>query len=401
MSGNKDDWNFKGDEEEELEQTIFENARETILFCIDAADYMQELSRGKKGSSNLHRALKCAVDFQKRKVLFSPNDSVGILLFNTKEHYGGVFDVKDHHYLLQPIQQINAPQIKDLMALVEEAEVDSTLLKKKFEPLNHAVPMATVFSCCVSVFRQCAPKTSVKRVFLITNNDKPPNKPHDISVANRTYLDLTDLGVSVVPFFLSNESNPFDLDRFYSGVLSDLYEAGNMEPVPDPILGFDQLLEEMRIRESVKRALFSAPLQFGEDFSIGVKGYGLIIEQKKPVARKYANVGQTMEETEAVTTYFDSEQQTVVTKDQMVYGFKGGDAAPKKGEEEEEEEEDAGQPRPSRKRQNFFTAAEIREFKTFGLEPGIKILGFKDKDTLRFHDNIKHSYFLYPNEQVR
>lgn len=33
--------------------------------------------------SNLHMALQCAVDVQKRKVLYGPQDSVGILLYNT------------------------------------------------------------------------------------------------------------------------------------------------------------------------------------------------------------------------------------------------------------------------------------------------------------------------------
>lgn len=31
---------------------------------------------------------------------------------------------------------------------------------------------------------------------------------------------------------------------------------------------------------------------------------------------------------------------------------------------------------------------------------GIKLLGFKDRDELRFEDNIKHSHFIYPNEMV-
>ena len=32
---------------------------------------------------------------------------------------------------------------------------------------------------------------------------------------------------------------------------------------------------------------------------------------------------------------------------------------------------------------------------------GLKLLGFKDRDQLAFEDNIKHSYFIYPDEMVR
>ena len=31
----------------------------------------------------------------------------------------------------------------------------------------------------------------------------------------------------------------------------------------------------------------------------------------------------------------------------------------------------------------------------------IKILGFQSPDRLSVHDNLKHSYFIYPNELVR
>jgi len=69
--------------------------------------------------------------------------------------------------------------------------------------------------------------------------------------------------------------------------------------------------------------------------------------------------------------------------------------------------------------QPFYTADEIKSFRTMGLEPGkispktssvslfidlqikgIKLLGFKDRGELRFEDNVKHSQFIYPDELV-
>jgi len=51
-----------------------------------------------------------------------------------------------------------------------------------------------------------------------------------------------------------------------------LYEMNTMDPVANPISGFDALMEEMRIRESTKRALFSIPLHLGDGLTIGIKG---------------------------------------------------------------------------------------------------------------------------------
>lgn len=70
----------------------------------------------------------------------------------------------------------------------------------------------------------------------------------------------------------------------------------------------------------------------------------------------------------------------------------------------------------------FYTSDEVRSFRTLGLEPGtyksllcdrdgpdiqltawlgIKLLGFKSRKELAFEDNIKHSFFIYPDEMVR
>jgi ATP-dependent DNA helicase 2 subunit 1 len=50
--------------------------------------------------------------------------------------------------------------------------------------------------------------------------------------------------------------------------------------------------------------------------------------------------------------------------------------------------------------QVFYTAEEVRSFRTLGLQPGIKLLGFKDRSELAFEDNVQHSTFIFPDETV-
>ena len=40
----------------------------------------------------------------------------------------------------------------------------------------------------------------------------------------------------------------------------------------------------------------------------------------------------------------------------------------------------------------------MRSLRTLDLEPGIKLLGFKDRSELTFEDNVRHSLFIYPDE---
>ena len=42
----------------------------------------------------------------------------------------------------------------------------------------------------------------------------------------------------------------------------------------------------------------------------------------------------------------------------------------------------------------------MRSLRTLDLEPGLKLLGFKDRSELAFEDNIRHSYFIYPDEDT-
>jgi ATP-dependent DNA helicase 2 subunit 1 len=45
----------------------------------------------------------------------------------------------------------------------------------------------------------------------------------------------------------------------------------------------------------------------------------------------------------------------------------------------------------------LFTPDELKEIRNFG-EPVLRILGFKPISTLRFWDNIRPSYFIYPSD---
>ena len=72
------------------------------------------------------------------------------------------------------------------------------------------------------------------------------------------------------------------------------------------ITRIDDLLEQMRIYEAPKRSYFSVTLNLSEGFTIGVKGYGLIIQSKRAGSYKYfAELGDRLEAVESKTAYVD------------------------------------------------------------------------------------------------
>lgn len=62
-----------------------------ILFCIDCSESMLELrdDSNREGVKTCHlfTALEAAMQVQKRKIIVGPNDSVGILVYNTVRLY--------------------------------------------------------------------------------------------------------------------------------------------------------------------------------------------------------------------------------------------------------------------------------------------------------------------------
>lgn len=67
---------------------MFETKRDVILFCIDCSESMLEPYDDPKyeesvKTCHLFTALEAAMQIQKKKIIIGPNDSVGIMLFNT------------------------------------------------------------------------------------------------------------------------------------------------------------------------------------------------------------------------------------------------------------------------------------------------------------------------------
>ncbi|KAJ7755905.1 SPOC like C-terminal domain-containing protein [Mycena metata] len=411
-----DDWNKIDEEEEELQDAShLESKKDVILFCIDCSESMLELREDpvyeNVQTCHAYAALDAAMQIQKKKVIVGPNDAVGILLFNTtrkaetSRNQGS--EIKRNCFVYQPIAPLSAPKIQELIQLLDAFREDPEDLRNNFPPMTDGkrVAMGDVFTSCNWVLRDGAPKTASKRVFLITDEDDPHSGPGSkqlVNSARTTLIDLTQSGVTVEPFFISTAEKPFDVSKFYSSVLlpNNLVDEDDIDqddpsvlPESISISRIEDLLAQMRFHEVPKRAQFSIPFEIAQGFTIGVKGYGLVTEQKKGAYKYFVDLGERMEVATVRTVYIDEDRQAEVDKTKMVYGMDVGAAA--------DDDDDTGGTRVVQPGQRpFYTAEDIRSFRTLGREPGVKLLGFKDRSELLFEDNIKHSQFIYPDEMT-
>ncbi|KAJ3886512.1 SPOC like C-terminal domain-containing protein [Lentinula edodes] len=396
-----DDWNrVDEDEEDELQDAAFFDAKkDVILFCIDCSPSMLALRPDPedetKMTSHLYAALNSAMNLQKRKVVTGPNDSFGILLFNTTRKpdtprtQGS--EIKKNMFLYQPI--------------VTAAQEDSDEIQKQFPPCDSPVAMGDVFTSCNWVIRDGAPKTATKRVFLITDEDDPHPLSKQLKISAQTTLeDLAQAGVIVEPFFIQSEDRRFDVTKFYSSVLQTNAFADDVDSDPSilnqsiSISRIEDLLSQMKFREVAKRALFNIPFELAKGLTIGVKGYGLVTEQKKGEYKYFVDLGDRLEAATVKTGQLDEDRQVEVDKSNIVYGMAVVGAAP--SNDDAEDDSMAATKVVKSGQRPFYTADEMRSFRTLGLEPGLKLLGFKPRDTIKFEDNVKHSLFLYPEENT-
>ncbi|KAH9169590.1 SPOC like C-terminal domain-containing protein [Lactarius sanguifluus] len=405
-----DDWN-KLDEEEEDElqdNSYFEKSHDVILFAIDCSPSMLALRDDPNyedaKTSHFLGALNAAVQIQKRKVIVGPYDSVGVMFYNTtrRNESGPGSEIKKGTYVYQPTSVINAPKILDLNQLINEARDNPDLLSEEYPPTDKHIPVGDLFTSCNWILRDGAPKSASKRVFLITDNDDPHpglHNPRLITSARTTLTDLLQAGVTVEPFFITSDDKSFNQHKFWTNVLvTDTSSEDDADLLPPSlsINRIEELLDQMRFYESTKRALFSIPFELAGGLVIGIKGYGLVSEQKRGAYKYFVDLGDKMEVVDSRTTYVDEEQEAEVDKGGVQFGMTLGATV----EDEDTEEHGFGTRSVGTGRRVFYTGDEVRSFRTLDLEPGLKLLGFKDRSELAFEDNVRHSIFIYPDEDA-
>ncbi|BGP25558.1 ATP-dependent DNA helicase II subunit 1 [Rhodotorula toruloides] len=416
--GRYEEWTagVDSDDEDDLQED-YRYTKDSILWCIEATPTMLEpmlvsssshpsdptptstaipatqanavVWKGAAAKSKMEECLRAAYAMMKRKVIASPKDHVGIVIWNTASSHG---DVGDNCYLLLPLQQISARNIRSLKDLLEKAEADESLLAKMFRPNEGQNVVANVFSLANNAFRELTPSAN-NRAYWVTDNDDPIKGVEQLfHVAKAKRKDLEDMKFHIETFFVPPTfDSHFDLNKFYGDVITlEADEEG--EGVAEPVVNLDLrtalegMITAMRTKESQKRVAFKIPFVLGKDLSIGIVGYNMIGEETKKLPTKVDLNTQGGQEVVSKTVYRDSETGAVLDKKDIKKYFQVGRDDFEKG---------------TKAAKIFFNESDVRKVKTLGRPPSLKLLGFKPREgNLRFWETVKHSYFIYPDEDA-
>ncbi|KAJ3325142.1 X-ray repair cross-complementing protein 6 [Boothiomyces sp. JEL0866] len=218
-------------------------------------------------------------------------------------------------------------------------------------------------------------KKNVKKFFyLITSNDEPFEDAREKTQINVKTEDIANAKISLEVIGIDKNLNQlFDYSKLFEQCTYFTY-PDEIEPEMKSVSvgeDFEELRTVFTIRETKTRTAFTIPFTIGQNITIGVKGYNVYLEKKKPNHTWLNPVDNTDIETK--TSLFCATTAKELSADDICYYYEFGGEKP------------------------VFTKEEIKNIKSVG-PPGLKLLGFRPIEDIKDKFNIKPSIFMVPDE---
>jgi len=233
-----DSWHYDDNAEEDTDSKILGGGKDAIIFLIDAASpEMHQVPDPGSSDTRLQVALKCVHTTLKKKILGSPNDVIGVLLYGTEKK----FQINDFEHL-SLVLPLETPEAKSIQAIENYTDDLKSLSQDvgEFDSANAANLHEALWQC-QSLFNNVTGKVSTRRIWLFTTNDDPhADSPHLRNQALKKGNDLKDTNITmdVIPFTAN-----FDYSKFYV----DIVELEESEMLPSNDMGTGYNLENCLI----------------------------------------------------------------------------------------------------------------------------------------------------------
>lgn len=171
----------------------------------------------------------------------------------------------------------------------------------------------------------------------------------------------------------------FDVRRYYADLISfeddDMVAMGGVQGMLDveaAHLRLQELLKRTRQKEYRKKVQGKCMFQITEGCQIGLNFFTMIMQARKPAVKQVnAENNQLLQPTVRIRC---QESDSVLYRNQI------GTFYPLGGEKVR------------------MTRKDMQQIKNFS-EGGMQLLGFKDRSYLKVYHNIRHSYFIFPDEK--
>ncbi|KAI9050629.1 hypothetical protein LZ554_005788 [Drepanopeziza brunnea f. sp. 'monogermtubi'] len=393
MGDSRPSWQTQDEEEEEeeLDENNYTTPNDAILFAIEVSSSMLAIppesddKKAEKDSPAL-AAIKCAYQIMTQRIISSPKDMMGVLLFGTEK---SKFQEDDSHsrgnityphcYLLSDLGIPSAEDVKQLRAISDGTDNAAGILAPSEEPVS----MANMLFCANQIFTTKAPNFGSRRLFIITDQDEPhATEKLARSQATVRAKDLYDLGVTIELFPISHPDHEFDRSKFYDDIIyRDPADGGDLPLAQTKLKSSGggisllmSLISDINSKQVAKRALFSGlPFEIGPGLTISVKGYNLLQKQKPARSCYIYEKGEELQMAVGVSEQVNADTSRRIDSSEIKKAYKFGGT------------------------QVLFTAEEQLKLKFFE-SPVLRIIGFKPQSMLPIWASVQKATFIYPSE---
>ncbi|KAG7388283.1 X-ray repair cross-complementing protein 6 [Phytophthora pseudosyringae] len=362
---------------EEEDWELAESGKDALIVLLDVRKAMfSPYPHAAAGAPStwFHAVVELVIKLFKSKVVASDNSMLSLVFFGTNKR--GEAGSLEQVYEFQPLGYPSAQRIKDLQALLE------TDAQSEFESMQNAEKLSfsnALWECGISFSNANLKKKDSQRIWIFTNDDNPEGPDaEEVGRIQKQVQNHTELKRTLNLFYITPPGKEsFDLAKFYGCSFKDFSADEDEEMIESaatfqpafPVGSLDDLMDGSLRKRFRKRRLTAFPLHVTKGVSIGVELYALVVVQRKntPVALDAST--NTPLKTE--TKWLCEDTGAYLTPDRIKkYIDYGG-------------------------RRIYFTRDDMVEIKHYDA-PGLQLICFKPLDSLKWNENIRTPYFVYP-----
>ena len=355
----------------------YKTLKDVVIFLIDCNENLL-----KNGLENLFAT---AEGFLKTKIITNDNDLFSIILYNVFTQINKFEDGKEKYNELN-FQGINvlikptppdASLIKKIKILAENSSPKRNkdylkFLFEKFPSSKTEIALNEALWICQTELKHFDSKNYNRRIFLFTENDNPmANNPNDRIKTIQRAKDMLDSEI-IIELFPMSINKPFDMKRFFS----DIIPHSNEDLILTKDICADRIIElnkRIRQKEFKKRRLGQCPFYITKDVKIQINCYSSIRKAVKPnshfIEAKYNK------QLSSINNMLCKDTGAILYQSQIgTYHVYGG-------------------------KKVVFSKEDMMNIKNID-NFGMKLMGFKDKSSIKPYYNIRSSYFIYPDENL-
>ena len=317
-------------------------AKDLIVLCIDTGPSMGIKLRTGKDESPLSLSIKIATTMLEQKIFYASKDVFALVLFGTSGTANDLADGDGNYANISIVQKFSQPDLSLLGYLMEEVH-----------PSDVSSDFIDALIVSLDLFQASTGRINEKKLFMFTDAgcyfDDQGQLNQVLTGLNKQSIDLTIIGpdLSLLSDNALNGSSGPDLPHLFRGD----NKQGEMDHRTKAQRAGEEVLERIvsqgdfasfSFREALKAlthikktqlrqtTVFRGDIEVGPDFKIPTFAYLRVKENKVSSWKKLSAISQcstnpgTMEVTLSRSFHLGDEEQTEISKDQMVKGFRFG-----------------------------------------------------------------------------